>query len=431
MQTAGLGKTATGKVLLSHPTGNANVRQALLALYENGLLAEFWTTLCWDSQSPLNLLLPKKLRAELSRRSYPQIPPQFVHANPWREACRLLAMRAGMERLIFRNESYLSVASVCAVLDRTVANHVPRAALKAVYAYEDGALDSFRAARKEGILTFYELPIAYWKSMHELLEEEANLCPGWADTMPSSRDSAEKTDRKDSELELADLIFVPSRYVMDSLPRHLRQSGRVRICSYGAPETVSRHSRMRSAKLRVLYVGGLSQRKGLAYLVRALRCMDSVLEVTIIGRRVGNCAELDSALAHYRYIPAIPHSQVLAEMERHDVLVLPTLTEGLALVVLEAMSRGMAVVTTPNSGAADIVRDGVDGFLVPIRSSSALAEKLELLARDHELLEAVQKAAWKRAQEYSWERYRAALASAVEDALREGKLQPGKVAGCA
>jgi len=159
--------------------------------------------------------------------------------------------------------------------------------------------------------------------------------------------------------------------------------------------------------------------------------MDSLLEVTMIGRRVGNCAELDAALAQYRYIPAMPHAQVLAEMERHDVLVLPTLAEGLALVVLEAMSRGMAVVTTPNSGAVDIVRDGVDGFIVPIRSSSALAEKLELLAGDRELLAAVQERARKRAQEYSWERYRIAVASVVEDVLREGELKKGRAAGCA
>jgi len=159
--------------------------------------------------------------------------------------------------------------------------------------------------------------------------------------------------------------------------------------------------------------------------------MDSLLEVTMIGRRVGNCAELDAALAQYRYIPAMPHSQVLAEMERHDVLVLPTLSEGLALVVLEAMSRGMALVTTPNSGSVEIIRDGLDGFIVPIRSSSALAEKLELLAGDHELLAAIQESARKRAQEHSWERYRMALASAVEDILREGDLNAGKVADCA
>ena len=66
---------------------------------------------------------------------------------------------------------------------------------------------------------------------------------------------------------------------------------------------------------------------------------------------MASCEELDAALARYRYVPSVPHAHVLAEMERHDVLAFPTLSEGLALVILEAMSRGMAVVTTPNSGA--------------------------------------------------------------------------------
>ena len=418
-------------VLVSHPTGNANVRQALLSLYEREMLAEFWTTLRWDPYSPLNSVLSNKLKAELNRRSYPQLPPHLIHTQPWREAGRLLALRTGMERWTLRNESYLSVASIYSALDKAVASRIPCARVEAVYAYEDGALNSFRAAKKEDVRTIYELPIAYWKSMHQLLEEEAELCPGWVDTMPSARDAAEKTDRKDAELELSDLILVPSRYVMDTLPKHLVQSGRVRVCPYGAPSFAGRNTRTESAKLRVLYVGGLTQRKGLAYFARALKQLDSLLEVCVIGRRVGKCAELEALLARCRYIPAMPHSQVLEEMEQHDVLVLPTLSEGLALVILEAMSRGMTVLTTPNSGAAGIVRDGVDGFIVPVRSVESLAEKLELLAGDRDLLAAMQQSARLRAREYSWDRYRRTLASAVEEFMGEGRLKSGKVAGCA
>jgi glycosyltransferase involved in cell wall biosynthesis len=333
-----------------------------------------------------------------------------------------MALRTGLGKWVQRNESFLSTANVCYALDRAVARRVERGGIDAVYAYEDGALETFRAARRQGIKTVYELPIAYWKSVHELLEEEAELCPGWADTMPSAQDSAEKTDRKDAELELADQIVVPSDYVFGTLPEAVRLSARVRVCPYGAPQIVGRsQTERRHGKLRVLFVGGLTQRKGVAYLLQALRKVDARVEVTLIGSRVGRCAELDEALGRYRYIPTMPHSHVLAEMERQDVLVFPTLSEGLALVILEAMSRGMAVVTTANSGGLGIIRDGVEGFIVPIRSPEALADRIERLAGDRDLLEAMSEAALKRARECTWQKYRELLASTMKEFMMPGK----------
>jgi len=408
----------SGGVLLSHPMGNANVRQALLALHERGMLAEFWTTIRWDPDCALNALLPPKIRAEVNRRSYPQVAAELVRTLPWREAARLLAQRAGFSSWTRRNESPLSAASVISALDRAVAQRVEQNGLEAVYAYEDGALETFRAARRRGVRTVYELPITYWKAMHQLLEEEAELCPGWAETLPSRWDSAEKTDRKDAELELADLILVPCGYAAGTLPEGLRSRARVEVIPYGAPDAAEHASRTRNEKLRVLYVGGLTQRKGIAYLLRAVEAMKSRVELTLIGRRVGRCAELERALARCRYIPSLPHSQVLEEMERHDVLVFPSLTEGYGLVILEALSRGLPVITTRNTGGPEALRDGREGYLIPIRSAEAIAEKLELLDRDRELLEAMQEAALARARECGWERYRELLAATLESATR-------------
>src|ERR1035437_6792723 len=140
-------------VLLSHPTGNANSREALAALYGHDLLAEFWTTIRWDPESALNAILPARVRAELNRRSYPQLPRHLVHTRPWREAGRLLALRAGGAQWTRRNESSVSVASVYYSLDRSVARRVERGGIDAVYAYEDGALETFKAARHRGIKT--------------------------------------------------------------------------------------------------------------------------------------------------------------------------------------------------------------------------------------------------------------------------------------
>jgi glycosyltransferase involved in cell wall biosynthesis len=85
------------------------------------------------------------------------------------------------------------------------------------------------------------------------------------------------------------------------------------------------------------------------------------------------------------------------------------------------LSRGLPVITTRNTGGPEVIRDGVEGFFVPIRSSEAIAEKLELLAGDRDLLNAMSEAALKRSQECSWQQYRDLLASTISQIMQPMK----------
>ena len=100
-------------------------------------------------------------------------------------------------------------------------------------------------------------------------------------------------------------------------------------------------------------------------------------------------------------------------MARQDVLVLPSLFEGFGLVILEGMSRGLPVIATPHTAGPDVIDDGVDGFIVPIRSAEAIAEKLELLRREPARLAAMREAARRKSMTLTWETYRGRLAEAV------------------
>jgi glycosyltransferase involved in cell wall biosynthesis len=108
---------------------------------------------------------------------------------------------------------------------------------------------------------------------------------------------------------------------------------------------------------------------------------------------------------------------LLQEIGHHDVMVFPSLFEGCALVLLEALSQGVPVITTSHTGASDFLSDGEDGFIVPIRDAMAVAEKLELLAGDRELLAAMSQAATRKAAQRSWEQYRNHLTTVVQQAL--------------
>jgi glycosyltransferase involved in cell wall biosynthesis len=94
-----------------------------------------------------------------------------------------------------------------------------------------------------------------------------------------------------------------------------------------------------------------------------------------------------------------------------DVLVLPSICEGSATVCYEALAAGLSVITTPNAGS--VVRDGLDGFVVPIRDARALAEKLEQLASDPRLLADMSASAAARACEFTIAGYAERLLSVI------------------
>jgi starch synthase len=408
-------------ILFSHPTGNPNVREAARALNEAGLLFEFWTSVCWNQERLLNRVLPRSVCRELDRRAFPNIGRDQLRCHPWIEFGRLAARQLNMPRLMRHEVGMFSADAVYRSLDSRVAARLHDAPhIRGVYAYEDGALASFRAATRLGVKTIYELPIGYWKCYRELMEEEATLQPEWAVTLQGSSDSEEKLQRKDEELALATDIVVPSEYVRGTLRKAGPLEAQISVLPYGAPPTepiIRTEKSTRNGKLKVLFVGGLSQRKGLSYLLQAVTRLGSKIELTLIGRRVAECRILDAALNVHRWIPSLPHGVLLEEMSRHDVMVFPSLFEGCALVVLEAMSQGVPVITTPNTGALHFVSDGEHGFIVPIRDVEAIVEKLEMLLLDRDCLAAMSLAAARKASQHSWEQYRHRLATIVRQAL--------------
>jgi alpha-maltose-1-phosphate synthase len=418
----------TPMILFSHPTGNANVRETAHALNEAGLLAEFWTSVCWPPEHWLDRLLPRWLARELARRAFPQVRRDQLHCYPWIELGRLAMRELNLSRVLRHEVKRFSIDAVYRSLDSRVAaklNHAP--GIQGVYAYEDGALASFRTAKQLGLKTIYELPIGYWKCYRELMQEEAALQPEWAATMQGSGDSAEKRERKDEELALASDIVVASDYVRGTLQKAGRLAAQISVLPYGAPPAgpiIQAQNSVRNGKLKVLFVGGLSQRKGLSYLLQAVTRLGSKIELTLVGRRVAECRALDAALLVHRWIPSMSHGAVLEEMRRHDVLVFPSLFEGFGLVLLEAMSQGVPAITTPNTAGPEFIRDGEDGFIVPIRDAEAIVEKLEMLLLDRGRLAAMSHAARLKAAQHSWEKYRRRLAATVRQALLKEPAEP-------
>jgi len=403
-------------ILLSHPIGNEFVREALVAFDQAGLLTEFWTAISWNPKSPVSRALPRSLRDLLGRRSFPESVRSRTHTLPIREAVRLLAGAAGFSSP--HETGAFSIDAVFRELDRKVAARLKKTSnVRGVYAYEDGALESFRAARDLNRQRIYDLPIGYWRVGQQIFAEEAERQPEWASTLTGTLDSAEKLDRKDDELRLATRVIVASTFTKKTLTDS-PCTAEIDIVPYGAPRAISTEIVQSSGKLKILFAGSLGQRKGLSYLLAAIEKLAGAVDLTLIGRKTAaNCAPVAAAVRKYRWLPTLTHAAMLQEMHSHDVLVLPSLFEGFGLVILEAMAQGTPVITTDHTAGPDIIENEVDGFIVPIRSAEAIAKKLDLLERDRERLMSTKLAAKRKAQSMGWDGYRQRLVRVAREVM--------------
>ena len=407
--------------LLSHPTGNAFARALLAAMLEAGLLGRFVTTLAVREDAPWLRPLPRSLHRELLRRRF-DLPQERLLTHPLRELGRLLATRLGAGFLTRRETGPFCVDAVYRALDRAAARHVRALAkplgLTGVYCYEDAALETFRTARDLGLSRCYDLPIAHWETSRRLMEEERKRLPEWAPTMEALHDSAEKTARKSGELELASTVICPSRFVYETLPPAIRSTKRCRVVPFGSPPARSESNRLRPearpGPLRVLFAGSMSQRKGLADVFAAMaRLGRTDVQLVVFGSPVAPMAFYRRQFPDFIYEPPRPHEEVLQLMETCDVLLLPSLVEGRALVQQEALVCGLPLVVTPNAGADDLIEEGRTGFLVPVRSPEVIAEKLDWFASHRNELEAMRPLARAAAARLTWPGYAKAILAAI------------------
>jgi glycosyltransferase involved in cell wall biosynthesis len=405
-------------VWISHPTGNSFVRALLAELRRRGADFRFFTSLGFARPG-----------AAAGRRDY-DLPAANLRTFPWVEALRLA------HHAVFRTppppDRPWSIDAVYRSADARVARDLRREGKppETIYAYEDGALEQFRAGAELGVHRVYDLPIAYWETTRRLLQEEAGRLPEWEPTLVSTRDSEEKLARKTEELELADCVVCPSDFVRSSLPSRALVRKQCIVSPFGSPASALAAPRLKrapGARLQVLFAGSLTQRKGLADLFEAMRLLrrDDV-ELHVAGAPVLPLEFYRRQFAEFRYSAPRAHEDFLDLMRQADLLVLPSIVEGRALVQQEALACGLPLLVTRNAGGADLIQPGKTGFLLPPRSPQAIAERLDWFASNREALEEMRPHCIRKAAEHTWERYAARILDELN--IRPPEAEAGKTA---
>jgi glycosyltransferase involved in cell wall biosynthesis len=165
---------------------------------------------------------------------------------------------------------------------------------------------------------------------------------------------------------------------------------------------------------RVLFVGTAGLRKGIHYLAKAAELLvgkGRKYEFRIAGD-VTSKIKQQPECRHLNFTGRIPHELIQAEYAQADVFVLPSLAEGSAEVGYEALAAALPVITTEAAGS--VVRDGIEGLIVPERDPAALAAAIESIVGNRDLRAKMSSAARIRARDYTLERYGDRLIAAAE-----------------
>ncbi|MBI2361076.1 MAG: glycosyltransferase family 4 protein [Deltaproteobacteria bacterium] len=217
-------------------------------------------------------------------------------------------------------------------------------------------------------------------------------------------------DYAEASYEQADLITIPSVFVRGTFLAKGVPEEKLAFVPWGVDllrfyPTASPQGNV----FRVLFVGHLSVRKGLHDVLEAFRIASlPSAELLLVGSPQPETAALlrRAVGVSPRVMGPQPKSKLNGYYSRSDVMVLSSIEDAFGYVIGEAMACGCPVIATENTGGPDFFTDGVEGFIVPIRSPEAIAEKLLWLYRHPELRFEMRAAALKRVKSIGgWDTY--------------------------
>ena len=233
--------------------------------------------------------------------------------------------------------------------------------------------------KRRGGITILEYPIAHVSSWKRYVEQENKYCG-----IQSGRGffSERMVRRMLKEIEVADYISVPSTFVRNTFLENGVNKDKLIVNPYGidynffTPEPKNLNN-----PFTVIAVGTVEARKGCHYLLEVFDKLNLPgAELKIIGKVnpfFESIKRRYEGNASIKFLGRLNNIDTAREMRRADVMVMPSLVEGLSLSILETMSSGTPVISSENAGGLDVISDGKDGLIIPIRDTEQLEEKLE------------------------------------------------------
>ena len=341
-----------------------------------------------------------KLVTGFHDRREPGVPRHKIVSIPWPTFAAML-----IARLPFPESQAWSYYVGDNWFDRAASRYAPEADIYHVYNHH--GLHGIRAARRAGALTIVERASAHPHFQNAILREEFER---FGLRYPSV--NKQIVAKHLQEYDECDYIMASSDFVYRTMIAEGVPANKLVVLPLGfAPERFYPGEKSGDV-FRVIFAGSMSLQKGLPYLLEGFRLANlppDKSELVIVGGMFPDAsAFLPKYTGLYRYVPFVPNSELPNVFRTGSVFVLPSLQDGFGMVVYEAAACGLPIIISENVGAT--IRDRQDGFVVPVRSAEAIAEKLQYLYTHEEERQRMGRSARQHVSQFTWERYQNELA---------------------
>jgi glycosyltransferase involved in cell wall biosynthesis len=333
------------------------------------------------------------------------VPRELVRSYPWIQTLYMAGLQYG---LLSKSPAFQRAVEWRAhqSLDRYAARHLPPCDV--VVGLSGSALQTGRQVQQRGARYVCDRGSSHVRFQNRILHEEYER---WG--LKFSGVGNQIMEKELAEYETADLITVPSEFNVRTFIDEGVPAERIAKVPYGA--NIAKFSPQGAPdpnKFVVLFVGQVSIRKGFPYLLRAFeRFSHPQKELWVVGPVQ---LELEAKLfprmnlSRVEFKGQLAHAELARVYSQANVMVLPSIEEGLAMVQGEALACGCPVIGTDHSGASDLFTDGREGFIVPIRDPDAIANRLTQIADDPTLRAELSAAAQERVRSIGgWAHYAA------------------------
>lgn len=404
----------TQKFTVSH-AGKQHSYHLAFALRQLGLLQGFYTSSYIESGLLQKLVLASG-NSFFTRRFKEGLASPFVHSH-WHYELKEMWMRKMQGKsLAVQNQVYQRDTD----FDEMMARKMKGIRSTHFWGFQGSCHASLDAAKQSGKMAICELATAHVVQARKILSEEARLQPEWSDSIDNLYFPPAYEKRLEEEPFRADHVIAASQFTRWTLEETGVDPSRISVLPLGfeadkIPFSVESKG-FENRPLRLLFAGTVTQRKGVSYLLEAMDSLpkDRSVELHFIGGIQGSGQAFHKRTELYTHHPAVSQMEMFRMYTEYDALVLPTVFEGFGLVIVEALAAGLPVITTPHSMGPDVIEQGENGWIVPIRDPKALADGIaQLRSKSDSAYARMREKARQSALRFTWERYGDALGTLV------------------
>lgn len=270
----------------------------------------------------------------------------------------------------------------------------------------------------QGVLKVVDCPNSHPVSYYGFWQRECDLwCPGEKVPIPQKMFA-----RMNRELRRADLVLCPSNFVRDTMVMNGIPEQKCMVQPFGVDNSLFQPRETVPAKPRFVCVGTICVRKGHQYLFRAFELVKRQLpqaELICVGTyKTDFRKERPNWEGSFIQIPHLHHNDLAKLLPTCTAFVLPSQEEGFARVLSEAMSSGLPIIASHESGATTLVSHGIEGLIISPQDPQNIANAMLQIAKNPAQGLAMGKAAFsKGGAQNSWQDYGDHLLAAYGKAL--------------